>query len=482
MKVGLITGFLLSALWQCCVAPPVSKNQEPSPEDLQLIMHYHRYLTEVVSVLEKDPEFRKKIDSAKESDITSGNIANELEFVSHHVRNQLDELKRQELLRLKTLNREQNEVNGNINLDDPSHGHIDHSNPHTFEVADLKKLITKTMQNIEEHDKKRRENFKTYELEKEYQKFEKLNHTNGEEKEKLEKEFQEREERHKKHEPLHEPGHKAQFEEVWEEQDQMKQEFNPKAFFMMHDLDSNGLWDQDEVKALFIKELNKMYDKNAPEDDMVERAEEMERMRETVFKQIDTNLDGFIDFDEFLAQTKREDYQEDHGWKGLDEEKPYSDEELEAYIREQQRLHPPPYYPPPGAYHPNAPPPPHAYNPNMPPPGAYHPQGNPQYQPPPPQYHNQGNIQSNDINQQQQQPGSYAQPPVQNIQQPVQNQGAPQPPAANQGQLPPPGNQGQLPQGQVPQGQLPPAQQLNQGQVHQLPPSQQQQPESIRRI
>lgn len=33
---------------------------------------------------------------------------------------------------------------------------------------------------------------------------------------------------------LHHPGSKQQLEEVWEKQDHMDQEFDPKAFFMMH--------------------------------------------------------------------------------------------------------------------------------------------------------------------------------------------------------------------------------------------------------
>jgi len=52
----------------------------------------------------------------------------------------------------------------------------------------------------------------------------------------------------------------------------------------MHDLDGNGEWDENEVRILFRKELDKAYDPNNPEDDMKEREEEMERMREHVFK------------------------------------------------------------------------------------------------------------------------------------------------------------------------------------------------------
>lgn len=40
------------------------------------------------------------------------------------------------------------------------------------------------------------------------------------------------------------------------------------------------------MKALFIKELDKVYQSGVPEDDLRERAEEMERMREHVFKGI----------------------------------------------------------------------------------------------------------------------------------------------------------------------------------------------------
>ncbi|XP_030752852.1 nucleobindin-1 isoform X2 [Sitophilus oryzae] len=263
----------------------------------------------------------------------------------------LDEIKRIELQRLKDLTEqkrklekevESNGINGNsIDI----HHHLDQNNPHTFEIEDLKKLIAKTTQDLAEADKRRKEEFKRYEMEKEYEKQEKLNHTNGAEKEKLQKEYEELEAKHKKHEKLHEPGHKQQLEEVWEEQDQMQQDFDPKTFFMLHDIDGNGLWDQDEVKALFIKELDKMYQQGAPEDDMRERVEEMERMRERVFTEMDYNRDGFIDYREFQQQTYTDNFKQDHGWQGLDEQtKPYSEEELAEYIRQHHAANQIPQY------------------------------------------------------------------------------------------------------------------------------------------
>ncbi|CAG9763399.1 unnamed protein product [Ceutorhynchus assimilis] len=338
--LGILT--LLLAL-QNCFAPPVTQEKKETEDanseygGLEDYMEYHRYLKEVVNALESDPDFRVKLEKANESEIKSGRIAEELQFVSHHVRTRLDELKRVELQRLKELveKRMKLESMGNAIDEDPTHHHLDQSNPHTFEIEDLKKLIAKTTQDLAEADKKRKDEFKQYELEKEYQKQEQLNHTSETEREKLEREFKEREEKHKKHEKLHEPGHKAQLEEVWEEQDQMQQDFDPKTFFMLHDIDGNGLWDQEEVKALFIKELDKMYQQGAPEDDMRERIEEMERMRESVFKEMDTNNDGFIDYREFFQQTNSNDFKQDHGWQGLDEQtKPYSEEELNEYIRQ----------------------------------------------------------------------------------------------------------------------------------------------------
>lgn len=192
--VGYI--FLLAIL-QTGFAPPVTQNKkEPGPNEeesdingLEDYMEYHRYLKEVVNALESDPDFRQKLEKADESEIKSGKIAEELEFVSHHVRTKLDEIKRIELERLKELAEQKRKLeNSNAIDEDPIH-HLDHNNPHTFEIEDLKKLISKTTADLAEVDKKRKEQFKQYELEKEYKKQDKLNHTNGSEREKLENEY-----------------------------------------------------------------------------------------------------------------------------------------------------------------------------------------------------------------------------------------------------------------------------------------------------
>merc|ERR1712020_106830 len=107
----------------------------------------------------------------------------------------------------------------------------------------------------------------------------------------------------------------------------------------MHDLNGDNHWDEDEVRVLFRKELDKVYDPNAPEDDMREREEEMERMREHVFSESDTNKDRLISYDEFLAETKKEEFGDDPGWETMDMEDNdiFSDDEFRAYQAQRER-------------------------------------------------------------------------------------------------------------------------------------------------
>ena len=91
-------------------------------------------------------------------------------------------------------------------------------------------------------------------------------------------------------------------------------------------------------QVLFQKELDKAYDPNKPEDDMVERAEESERMREHVMKETDKNKDRMISFDEFMDQTKKEEFNKhDETWDGVDDiDDDFSDEEFTQFEHERQ--------------------------------------------------------------------------------------------------------------------------------------------------
>ena len=201
-------------------------------------------------------------------------------------RSQLDEVKRRELDRLKKLARRQNDRKNGI---DRKHIKIPHhldASVDRFDVDDLKKLIVATSDDLNERDRERREEFKRYEMEKKFEKDMRLEAISDTQERKVVQEEMERMEfKHRQHEKVKMPMTKAQLEEVWENQDHMdKRDFNPKTFFMMHDLDGNEHLDENELRILFQGELQKVYDPAAPEDDMREREEEMERMREYVMK------------------------------------------------------------------------------------------------------------------------------------------------------------------------------------------------------
>jgi len=339
---------LISFLIQVILGPPVDKKdtiiepgQNETTQDINLGLEYNKYLQEVVQILENDPEFRKKLESAKVDEIRDGTIAKELEFLGHGVRTKLDEAKRQEIQRLRHMAMKQFEAKEGIDRKHfkiPQHLDVKSAN---FDVADLQKLIKQTTADLEEADKERKEEFKKYEMEKKFEKDMRLNAINDTaERKVVQEEMEKLEAKHRQHDKLKHPMTKDQLEEVWEEQDHMDpQDFDPRTFFAMHDLDGNGQWDENEVRILFKKELDKAYDPNAPEDDMREREEEMERMREHVFKESDKDKNRMISYEEFLAETQKDEYNKDEGWETLDEddEDIFTEEEFHKFEQDRQK-------------------------------------------------------------------------------------------------------------------------------------------------
>lgn len=425
-------------------------SKPPELDDLGL--EYGRYLQQVVSALEEDKDFSAKLENASLDAIKSGQIADQLHFVDHKVRSKLDELKRIEMERLHSFTKKEKMLKERIERD-----HLDHSNPVSFEVEDLHKLILAATRDLEKLDEKRRQEFKEYEMKKELEFRSQLAQTSNDTvRQEIIKKHDEQVAKHRDHPRVHHPGSKAQLEQVWQENDHLPaNEFDPKTFFSLHDLNGDGYLDTQEVEALLTLEVRKLYDpahNPSGEDDPREMLEEYHRMREHIYKEADKDRDGLISRKEFLDLTSRADFESSdrEGWQEIDPaaRPPYTEQELADYYKNQY-YH---YQVNPGMGQPAPPPPANYY---------YHPQTGQYVQYQVPQY--QGHPQQ----------GYRAHPQVQYQQVPPhagQPQMHPQQQVQYQQQVPPHANP------QAPQFQQVHPGQVNHGQAfqaHPPPPAQQ---------
>uniref|UniRef100_A0A8D0CA19 Nucleobindin 2 n=2 Tax=Salvator merianae TaxID=96440 RepID=A0A8D0CA19_SALMN len=307
-------------------------------------LYYDAYLRQVIDVLETDKHFREKLQTADIEAIKSGKLSKELDLVSHHVRTKLDELKRQEVARLRMLIKAKMDSFQDSGVDHQfllkQFEHLNHNNPHTFEAKDLDMLIKTATHDLENYDKAHHEEFKKYEMLKEHERREYLK-TLDEEKRRLEEsKYEEMKKKHGDHPKVNHPGSKDQLKEVWEEADGLDpNDFDPKTFFKLHDVNNDGFLDEQELEALFTKELEKVYDPKNEEDDMVEMEEERLRMREHVMNEVDINRDRLVTLEEFLRATEKREFLEPDSWETLDQQQIFTEEDLkefESHISQQE--------------------------------------------------------------------------------------------------------------------------------------------------
>lgn len=319
----------------------------------ELGLHYGKYLKEVVAALDKDQKFTETIKNMDANDIKSGKVAEQLKHVHEDVRKKLSDLKYLEIKRLRDLATRKNEME---QYGETYHGsdkrkwrtlgaslsqlpeHLGSHGTH-FDENDLHKLMVSATNDLEKMDKQRQEDLKTYEMEKEWQFQERIKMMNETEKQEAIKTRDQLKQKHDDHPRVHEPGSKQHFEDVWEKKDHLpKAEFNPKTFFALHDSNSDNYWDQSEVRQLLVTEINKLYDPNNPEDDPNEMEEEFERMREHIYKEIDTDRDGLISLKEFVDYSKKPEFKNDNGWEDVSKKEAYTKQDYEEYMKNREKM------------------------------------------------------------------------------------------------------------------------------------------------
>ncbi|XP_056273443.1 nucleobindin-2-like [Pseudoliparis swirei] len=340
-------GLFLLSVWLCIQSVPIGVDktkEEPPKEELmppdsgETGLHYDRYLREVIEYLEKDAHFKQKLKNTSMADIKKGRLSKELDFVHHNLRTKLDELKREEMGRLRMLIKAKHDIQeGNGRTVDyqallKQFEHLSHQNPSTFEVEDLNSLIQSATKDLENFDKVRHDDFKSYEMMKEHERKERMSALNEEQRLAEEQRHEEMKKKHAEHPKVNHPGSEDQLKEVWQETDGMDpDQFDPKTFFRMHDSNGDGYLDENELEALFTKELEKVYNPENEEDDMLEMEEERLRMRQHVMSEVDTNTDRLVSLGEFIAATQNQEFLEKDEWETLDHKPAYTDEELREY-------------------------------------------------------------------------------------------------------------------------------------------------------
>ncbi|KAL9956022.1 hypothetical protein ACROYT_G037439 [Oculina patagonica] len=197
---------------------------------------------------------------------------------------------------------------------------------------------SKHHEEMDKQDKERKDEFKKHEMEKEHKRREHLKEMDEKARKEEELKFEALRQKHlNASKNLHHPGSKAQLEQVWEETDGLDaNDFEPRTFFKLHDTNGDGYLDTGELEALFVKEVDKLYDEKDEDFDPREKDEEISRMREHVMSEIDKDKDGFVSQDEFMTASKADEFEKDEGWKSVEDEHPYTDDELAEFERQLQ--------------------------------------------------------------------------------------------------------------------------------------------------
>lgn len=339
-KWVLVCGVLIT-LAVLCVAPPVVRKDAKKPDtpaEGKGDPEYARYLKQVIEILEKDDDYVKRLLNASEDELRTGQVAEDLDLVKHDVRTKLDELKRQEVERQRMIRRQMNDHLNGLKEREYWNPVFDDENPNFFGPEDFKKLLLKHHEEMDKQDQQRRDEFKKHEMEKEHKRKEHLKELDEKARKAEEERYEALRQKHlNASKNLHHPGSKAQLEQVWEESDGLDaKDFEPRTFFKLHDTNGDNYLDTGELEALFVKEVDKLFDEKDEDYDPQERDEEISRMREHVMSEIDKDKDGFVSIDEFLTASKGDEFDKDEGWKSVEEEHPYTDEELAEFEKQLQ--------------------------------------------------------------------------------------------------------------------------------------------------
>ena len=239
----------------------ISSVGQVKPDESLQESFYDTYLQVVIKKLHSDPNFKQKLKSLSMEQIKSGQTELKLHDITHELQNELHDVKRKEIDRLRRLIRARSDSQTGhkvpakqLEINDIA-TFMDHSDPQYFTDTDIQRLLLSAMKNIQDTDVYRHERYKEFQMKEFLKEEEFLSHLSKRERiaeEKRRRQLDEHTMRKLKH---NHPGSKAHFMNIWRKFDGMGDKFDAKTFFKLHDTNSDDFWDPVEVEILMAKEL-----------------------------------------------------------------------------------------------------------------------------------------------------------------------------------------------------------------------------------
>jgi hypothetical protein len=202
---------------------------------------YNRYWQEMVKENPAMLEHLKKGLDPEQLAVLHPRVSERMARTSEGVRNRLEEARRMNVDELKELQRLQQSLQEQNRRFSPDSEWVAKNQalrddlPEHYDADDIRKRMSEQRRVLEEIDRKRREEYEQYQLQLEHQRREKLKAMNEGQRLHAERALEEAREKQKQHEKMYKPASKHQLEEVWEEDDGLKDEqFDPKTFFFLH--------------------------------------------------------------------------------------------------------------------------------------------------------------------------------------------------------------------------------------------------------
>jgi len=232
------------------LAAVVQARFQPNAVGLDTGLFYDEYLQGVLKILEKDENLKNKMEEdiaehggSSHLKINSLVQFDEINDLAKHLRDELDDLKRIEVERVRKLLKAENRILQGKKVDftalvDDIAGHMDAENMENFGMRDLSALIKRVAKDMDSFDEKRHQRFKEYEMHKALEREERMESMTAQERELYEQEELEKRRKHDQHDNIPHPFSKSFLVDVWNSFGHLKgEDFNAKTFFLLH-----GIW------------------------------------------------------------------------------------------------------------------------------------------------------------------------------------------------------------------------------------------------